>query len=817
MSDFLSHPDKPLEKHIKGVWAKAKKRTDSKIGEIAVLFHDLGKINPNFQKKLDPENKGQNLGYSEHAYMSAYAFVCFVAKNTKAFRLELGLNELQADVFLVKAIQILVLIAKHHGHLPNLDSFFHVNNDDTNPLTRLQNFLGTHHNLPLSDFLATELTYPHQNFDLKWDEALVKKFYFLQSRQVTWKVNALDYFLETQFAFACLIEADKRDAGNLEEYDFDDKIVSSKEKLANSLSAKFGGLSQETALNRLRTALREEAVRNLAYQLQETDERVFTLTAPTGAGKTFTLLALASEIQRQKGNLGILYALPFLSITEQVEHIVVKDLGVEVMSVNSKARNERIEDAQEALDNNPTDENLKKLTKEDFFQQTFDHPFVLTTFVQFFETLLSNRNATLLKLPNFQNRIFLIDEVQALPPELYIFFVGWLQRFCELHNSYCILSTATMPDFEIPANKHKGYAKDFFKNYHLPTELLESKKYFEANIFKRYQIDWLSNEKTSYDALVAHIQASEKSCLIIVNTIDDSKRLFEKLKKEGKQKHIYLLNTHFTPEDRLKKIAIAKKHLEKKEKVILVSTQLIEAGVDISFPVVYRDLCPLPSLIQSAGRCNRNNELATTNEIGQVYFFNLVDDSGKSRADLIYREDANVFLKFCRENIRSGLKENEMFDLQSKFFHSLANDFTISAYTFKEGKSTIIEKVNKAEFDTVGRFCLIDNEYFGEEYRYYIPVNQQDTIFQEAKKLQEELQAVKSRRGGYDEYIKAKGKLETQIKIMANHVITIRIPAMNTKKEPPHYADEVLGMRLLSDLNDYSFEQGIKLEKNCFL
>ncbi|MCU0340157.1 MAG: CRISPR-associated helicase Cas3' [Spirosomaceae bacterium] len=803
-----------MEDHIKGVLIKTKKRTDSKIAELAVLFHDLGKINPFFQEKLNPKSKASNFSYSEHAYLSAYAFLAFWLKNEGLFREILNLENVDKNTRLIKAIQILALIAKHHGHLPNLEQFFHVNTDKGNPLTRLENFLEAQKMLPLSDFLATELAYPHQPFSLDWNERLVRNFYFLQNRQAAWQVNALDYFLETQFAFACLIEADKRDASDLEDYNFDNKTAESSKFLADRLAQKFDGLSQGTELNRLRTQIREEAVNNLAHQLQRTSQRVFTLTAPTGAGKTFTLLALASEVQRQKGNLGILYALPFLSITEQVERIVKSDLGLEVMSVNSKARNERIEEAHEALEGNPTEENLNALIKEDFFQQTFDHPLVLTTFVQFFETLLSNRNSTLLKLPNFQKRIFLIDEVQALPPELYIFFAGWLRTFCERNDSYCILSTATMPDFEIPANRHKNYAREFFKDYQLPVELLDSQKYFDASVFKRYQIDWLSNEKTDYDALVVHVRSSEKACLIIVNTIDDSKRLFERLNDE---QNVYLLNTHFTPEDRLEKIKIAKESLEKGEKVILVSTQLIEAGVDISFPVVYRDLCPLPSLIQSAGRCNRNNELAQKGETGQVYFFNLVDDSGKSRADLIYRDGLSNFLTFCRQKIRNSLKENEMFDLQSQFFRSLANDFTISSYKFKEGQSTIIEKVNKAEFDAVGSFRLIDNDFFGEEYRYYIPASREDEGFQEAKKLLEQAEKIKKNSATYKEYKPAKSKLEEHLKKMANRIITVRITQRDAKKEAPFHADEIMGIRLLTDLSDYSFEKGIKLERDCLL
>ena len=142
--------------------------------------------------------------------------------------------------------------------------------------------------------------------------------------------------------------------------------------------------------------------------------------------------------------------MPFLSITEQVQEIISNILNIDVLSVNSKSFNERIEKAQQEYETEQSSEKLKALLVEDFIENTFDHPFIITTFVQLFETLLSNRNSTLLKLPNFANRIFLIDEVQALPPRLYIFFTAWLDAFCKMNNSYAILSTATMPYLGIP-------------------------------------------------------------------------------------------------------------------------------------------------------------------------------------------------------------------------------------------------------------------------------------------------------------------------------------------------------------------------------
>ena len=445
---YKSHPDKLLEKHILGVLSKTQKRTDSKIAELAVLFHDLGKINLNFQKKLDSENKDNSFGYSDHAYLSAYCFWCYLLENQENVREILGSN------FRLKALIITAIVSKHHGNLPNMeDSFKRVEDNFQSSVNKMLNFLKTKPFLPIDKFCNQKLLENYEPFEIKFEESIFKNSRFSEKRIADWQQDSLSYFLETQFSFASLIEADKRDAGDKylkEYYHFDSEIGKSIIELRKSLQTVFNNLSQKedkSKLDELRTQLREESVKNLKIELIN-EQRIFTLTAPTGAGKTFTLLALASEIQKQKGEFGIIYCLPFLSITEQVESIAKNLLKLDVLSVNSKSENKGIDDAQSNLENNQSEENIAKLLQQDFIQHTFDHPFIITTFVQFFETLMSNRNSTLMKLPNFSNRIFLIDEVQALPPRLYIFFIAWIEYFCKTHNSYAIISTATMPKFD---------------------------------------------------------------------------------------------------------------------------------------------------------------------------------------------------------------------------------------------------------------------------------------------------------------------------------------------------------------------------------
>jgi CRISPR-associated endonuclease/helicase Cas3 len=263
--------------------------------------------------------------------------------------------------------------------------------------------------------------------------------------------------------------------------------------------------------------------------------------------------------------LGIIYALPFLSITEQVQNILKEDLNIDYLAINSKTQNRNIEEAQIAYEFNPTNENLQRLIQLDFAEQTFDHPFIVTTFVQLFETLLSNKNSVLLKLPNFSNRIFLIDEFQSLPPRLYIFFSALLDDFCKKNNSYAILSTATMPKLDFPIKDYLPIEMKpelLFRDYHLPIELSEADKYFSQTVFNRYQIDWIDNDNFLIGDLAKHIINQGQSCLVILNTIADTKSLYDELLAKSTDVQIILLNTHFIPEDRIKKIETAKNLLE---------------------------------------------------------------------------------------------------------------------------------------------------------------------------------------------------------------------------------------------------------------
>ncbi len=798
---YKSHPDKNLEVHISGVVEKCRKCTSLPIAIVAAFFHDLGKMNPNFQMLLKGINNGK---YSRHSYLSAISLFNYLKENEKQCH-----DLLQAkskNDFRIKIIQTVTLIAHHHGDIPDFESL--LNSDE---LSIASKFL-SNNSMPVSDFMTQNLSCIHKSFA---NEYVEKQFtticnYIPSIHGEIWKQDSLNYFMDTQFAFASLIQSDKIDASEYNHSNFQNEIYSSKRQISKVLKKTFADFdTSQKPLNKLRTSIRLESIKKLTQTL-DTNKRVFTLTAPTGAGKTFTLLALANEIQK-RGDYGIIYALPFLSITDQVQDILQK-LKIDYLPISSKSQNKEAEKAYIIYEQSPTFENLETVIQSCFAEEIFDHPFIVTTFVQIFETLVSNHNSVLLKLPNFAKRIFLIDEIQALPPRLYIFFSALIEAFCRKNDSYAILSTATMPKFVfpqkgnvIPDEKRPDMLfKDYAKNQ--PIDLCNPLKYFFQDVFNRYQITLINENKFTIKELAQHVRSQEKSCLIILNTIGDTKLLFNELCDEN---NIILLNTHFIPVDRTNKIKKVTELLANNKKVVLISTQLIEAGVDIDFPIIYRDLCPLPNLIQSAGRCNRNKKF----DFGTVYFFKLCKEQGKASSEIVYGKDAAQFLKFSKNKILKDIQEKDLFNLQSDFFEYLKNNLSIGDFEHNGHKTNMIECINNARFESLGNFKLIDEYTFGKQYHYYIPIDKNDHSYDKLVDLMKQSLH-------YEKYSKerklCKNRINAMLKLMSDRMLNIRI---NSKQNAPNFSnrEEYFGIRVLADPNIYSPITGLDLGTNNLL
>lgn len=782
LTQYRSHPDKLLLVHTKGVFESIQSLTGLKIAGLAAIFHDVGKLNPNFQRKLDNPKVD---GYSNHAYLSAFAFLCYCSANQEAL-----LSAFNNEKEWIGSV--LAVIAHHHGDLPDFPLILR-----DEEYSRLLSFLEDNPELPVTEFVTNFIQhnpFPVLNNPLK--EYFRSDLQYKATKSIS---RPLDFFLETQFAFASLIAADKSDASH---YQANRQIQEFCKQYHGSLDTYLKKFPAGSELNKIRSRMREEANERVREELLK-GSRVFSLTAPTGSGKTMMLLSLAGEILKHRNNLRIIYALPFLSITEQLEtvcHEVFDGLSDNIYRVDSKSENNRFEKLQAILDKDPAA--IREILGSQFAEDTFDYPFIITTFVRLFETLVSNRNATLLKLPNFSNAIFLLDEIQSLPSRLYGFFVALLNAFCEKSNSYAVISTATMPNFVLPQNNRHNL-NEFFNGYLSPPELL-SLEYFNEPVFNRYRIKRLP-DPIELKELVDMIETDLGSVLVILNTIQDTKDLFKEFSDRSIDSKLILLNTHFTPNDRKAKIEQSAKLLEKGKRVILISTQLIEAGVDIDFPIVYRDFCPIPSIVQSSGRCNRHGKHL---EKGRVIIFDL-QKNGINRSTLIYRGKDLRFLNFAREKIEaSALQEPELLTVQQTFFNDIQTNTLFGVHygkQFEDEEIDFIQRLKEAAFKEIGKFRLIDEQDFGKEYRYYISQGYDDSSFEKLENLFSELKEM-----AFSDFEMRKLKriqIENQFKSMSGNIVQIRL---RNNDSPPVASKECYGLlKLLRE--QYSEITGICL------
>ena len=299
----------------------------------------------------------------------------------------------------------------------------------------------------------------------------------------------------------------------------------------------------------------------------------------------------------------------------------------------------------------------------------------------------------------------------------------------------------------------------------------------------------------------------EKSVLVILNTIQDTKDLYNFITENMDDTNVLLLNTHFTPRDRSLKVYLAKRKLRQGDKVILISTQLIEAGVDIDFPVLYRDFATISSIVQSAGRCNRNGKNAGK---GKVVVVRLGTNQGE-RSSLIYRGPDKELIKFSRESFyESGnCEEKDMLNIQNSFFEKICNQLIFGAYG-KELKNNLMEDISQCMYEKVGKFSLIDKNIFGEEWLYYVPRNGEDKNFELLLEYQKNLTESLS----HDDKISIiqyhKRKLSNQFKKISNRIVQIRFK--QNQSRPITSSDEDYNGLYKISSECYDFKTGIQID-----
>lgn len=631
-SEIFSHPDRYLEDHLGsvieiGLEFYKKVFNDETLKDVFTIIafsHDIGKSTKFFQDYLKGQKRFDISKKKNHSLLGAVISLYLTDRYLKSKGIE--------NPFLL-ALSF-IIPKRHHSNLRDFLDEFTLESDDIGILKeQIESIDREKFNQFFSNLNFQNKDILKFSFDELDIEKVKKNLLKIKSYIRKLKDN-LDYFIDTITLFSLLLDADKSDVGIktdknkiFEEVDISPCIV---DKYIEKLQQNHADINN----------IRMQAYKEISQKDIDLNQKIYTITLPTGTGKTLitlkTALRIAKKVKQEKGkDLKIIYCLPFLSVIEQNHSVFEEVLQNPDNSILLKYHH--LTGFNYKLDDE-LDYDTSRILIEGF-----NSKIIITTFMQFFYSIISNQNKMLRKFHKFTNSVVILDEVQTIPHKYWLLVREILYKMAQRFDFYVILSTATQP--MIFDNKNS-------------IELADYEKYFSA--FDRYEIQIDKKPKTIKEFFEEVDIQSDKSYLFILNTVNSAKELYSML-KEKYPDEVLLLTTHIIPKDRLNRI----KQIKNKEKRIVVSTQLVEAGVDIDFDVVYRDFAPLDSIIQSAGRCNREDK----KDKGIVRVVNLCNDNSKPYHSFIYDTVLTESTKKILEN--NCYSEKDILNLVKKYYEEL--------------------------------------------------------------------------------------------------------------------------------------------------
>lgn len=685
-SDLFSHiePKKYLEVHLYSVAKIAEEIIDEKIINISDeekkmikkvtllcgFCHDLGKATDYFQNYLladeKAKNKLKNLKETKHGLLSAMA-AYFAVK-----------EELKDEGGKFFPFVSYLAVKKHHGDLKDVMEEVVITEKELEVLKKQINSIDEKKfNVLIKNLLEygfkIELT---KELMIKWLELLPRELRTVKRNLRNIKEDALYPYLLVNLIYSALIDADKTEVVMGERRERP-KINLSEE---NVILFKKIMNYKKSFINELR----EEAFKDVISKELDLNKKIYTVNLPTGMGKTLTSVAFAFKLRRkfyERFNKmpRIIYTLPFLSIIEQNAKVIEDVLSKNGFAVYSDVilKHHHLSEISYK-----TEEEELTGDRAEFLIEGWDSEIVVTTFVQLFNAMISNKNSSLRRFNKLMNTIIILDEIQAIPVKYLRLIERLVKELIEKFNSYIIISTATYPaifnDSEVEPSESK-----FFK------------------LLDRVNLNLSIKEKIKLEDFLDSLNfVGEKSYLFILNTIKSAREFYYLLKQKLGEEDIIYLSTHVAPKERLERI----ENLKDKKARFAVTTQLVEAGVDIDFDVVFRDFAPLDSLVQSAGRCNRNNL-----KKGEVNVVCLCEKNDRLYATYIYDK---ILLEITKDVLikYESIPENSFYEIIREYYRQVSK-----RKSFNESEE-ILKAVSLLNYDSsegaysISHFKLIEED-----------------------------------------------------------------------------------------------------------
>lgn len=636
--DDPEHKWHSLSEHLKAVAEQAKAFAApfgaGELAYLAGLWHDLGKVNPEFQRYLEAQHQGRNYPSVPHAIWGAalvYVLVYKIREDPEGWK------------WLALPVQ---------GHHAGLD-------DAGESATKLETFLNANPG-------ALKQMQAHLQTLSDTPTSLKLPGYGSTQRE-----------LFIRMVFSALVDADYLDTEK--HFDLEQaKLRSQKPSLEvlwqKLAAAQQGILDDSTQINRVRKEVYEACI-----EAASGPPGLYRLTVPTGGGKTRSSLAFALKHALAYGLHRVVVAIPYTSIIDQTAQVYREILGDEAVLEHHSAL-EVPEDKGDQQD--------EKFVLQRLATENWDAPLVVTTTVQLFESLFANKPSKCRKLHRLAESVIILDEAQTLPPELLRPTLDVLRLLATPvaeggYGATVVFCTATQPAFE------ESRWIEVFQGVEIREIVPGYAQHFKQLKRVSYQ---KRTEALSWQALADEIRVLPQ-VLVVLNTRKDALTLLEALEDDPDAFH---LSTLLCGAHRRKILAEVRKRLDPKnpQPVRLVSTQVVEAGVDLDFPAVYRAVGPLDRIVQAAGRCNREDKL----ESGEVIIFEPAEGKAPAGPYKVGLEKARFLL---REHPAERLHDP---DLYCDYFRRLFGDVDLD----KKKIQSYREELNYPE--VASRYRLIAND-----------------------------------------------------------------------------------------------------------
>ena len=640
--DHLNGTSKLCRENANEFWAD--------IAEFVGQIHDIGKYTSGFQKRI---NGAENIRV-EHA-------ICGAKEVAKA-----------PPKSYVPMIEYCV--AGHHSGLP--DGGTKVDGEEDSTLHgRMKRKTG--------DYSAYEnevkLEYPKDNlrelFDVSNQREIIERYSFF-----------------TRYLFSCLTDADFIDTERFVTPNTDRGIDGDFQKAYEKVCKKLNSFKIETKLQESRSIIQEQV-----YKSVESNANVYTLNMPTGSGKTLCSIRAALKTAIENKKKRIIYVIPYVSIIEQTAK-VFEDIFGDVLPVLQHHSNYDFDDDKNEDENEITSEKLKRSC------ENWDAKLIVTTNIQFFESLYHYKGRRLRKLHNLADSVIIFDEIHMLPIDYIqpcLRAIGYVTKYL---NSTAILMSATMPNYDKFMERYMSGVK--IENAVKDTSLF--------NVFDKCRYEYIG--KCELASLAEKAQEYDNA-LIIVNKRKTARELYDIC--SGNKYH---LSTYMTPLHRSEIIAKIKEDIKNGINTTVISTSLIEAGVDLDFKAVFREIAGIDNILQSGGRCNREGKM----DMGDVFVFET--DGGnyqtKKKSDIIIRANItrNLFEEF--ENISTDKCIKEYYGRLLNYKEKKIEENTITAIMGND------LRIDGIPFRTYAEsFNFIDNQVIG----IVIPCDENRGLIKELK------------------------------------------------------------------------------------